>query len=100
MSSVREARDHRDDQDAQDHRGQVGLDAEPGDGDGAADECRDLRAADAEAMRLMTGNGTPVLSPMKPEKLSSTKSRTAPKPRASRICQPPRPRAKRPMANA
>ncbi|MCY1232382.1 hypothetical protein D9M72_448710 [compost metagenome] len=51
-------------------------------------------------IRLMTGNGTPVLTPMNPEKLRSPNSRTAPTPRASRICQPPRPSAKSPMAKA
>ncbi len=38
----------RDDQDAQHHGSEVGLDAEPGDRDRAADDGRDLRAADAE----------------------------------------------------
>ncbi|MNV59324.1 hypothetical protein D3C71_1517390 [compost metagenome] len=35
-------------QDAEYHRGQVRLDAEPGDGDDGADQGRNLRAVDAE----------------------------------------------------
>jgi hypothetical protein len=51
-----------------------------------------------KAMRLMTGNGTPVRSPMKPERFRSRNSRMAPRRKASMICQAPSPRAKSPMA--
>ncbi len=51
------------------------------------------------AMRLITGNGTPVFSPMNPDRLSSRKRNTPPSVRASRICHPPRPSANSPMAN-
>ena len=51
-----------------------------------------------KAMRHITGNGTPVLIPMKPDKLSRKNNRAAPMPRDTRICQPPRPSANRPRA--
>lgn len=44
----REARPDRRQQDAQDDRGEIGLDAEPGDGDHRADQRGKLRAMDAE----------------------------------------------------
>lgn len=39
---------HRDEKGAQDRQGEVGLDTEPGDGDGAPDDGRHLRPFDAE----------------------------------------------------
>jgi hypothetical protein len=51
-------------------------------------------------IRLMTGNGTPVFSPMNPDRVSSTNRNPAPTMIAARICQVPSPRANSPIANA
>ncbi|MNM60714.1 hypothetical protein D3C81_720040 [compost metagenome] len=44
----RQLRPHGSEQHPQHHRGQVGLDTEPGDGDDRTDQRRNLRAMDAE----------------------------------------------------
>ena len=49
LSEVLQGREQGDQQHAQHQGGQVGLDAEPDDGDAAADQGRDLGAVDAEA---------------------------------------------------
>ena len=49
-------------------------------------------------IRLITGKGTPVFWPMKPEKFSSTNRKSAPSISAARICQAPSPSANSPMA--
>ncbi len=52
------------------------------------------------AMRLMTGNGTPVLCPMNPDSVSSRKSRTEASAKAARMPHTFSPRANSPMAKA
>ncbi|MEY9484398.1 hypothetical protein RKD26_000192 [Streptomyces calvus] len=52
------------------------------------------------AMRLMTGNGTPVLCPMNPDRVSRRKSRTDASAKAARMPHTFSPSANRPMANA
>ncbi|CAM5319762.1 hypothetical protein SANTM175S_09153 [Streptomyces antimycoticus] len=52
------------------------------------------------AMRLMTGKGTPVLCPMNPDRVSSRKSSRDASTKAARMPHTFRPSAKRPIANA